>query len=74
MSMTPRKFAAAASSAKLIVPARITRLILPCHSCTLNATVYPPPPVRARFEMERVYTSDELRVFNRAWQRFKTGQ
>ena len=39
-----------------------------------NAAVYPPPAVRARFEMERVYTSDEMRVFTRAWQRFKTGQ
>jgi putrescine transport system substrate-binding protein len=39
-----------------------------------NAAVYPPPAVRARFEMERVYTSDELRAFTRAWQRFKTGQ
>jgi putrescine transport system substrate-binding protein len=39
-----------------------------------NAIVYPPPEVRARMELERVYTADELRVFNRAWQRFKTGQ
>ena len=39
-----------------------------------NVTVYPPPDVRARFEMERVYSSDEMRTFNRAWQRFKTGR
>jgi hypothetical protein len=39
-----------------------------------NIIVYPPAEVRARFEMERVYTSDELRTFNRAWQRFSTGQ
>jgi putrescine transport system substrate-binding protein len=39
-----------------------------------NSIVYPPAEVRARFEMERVYTSDELRLFNRAWQRFRTGQ
>jgi putrescine transport system substrate-binding protein len=39
-----------------------------------NIIVYPPAEVRARFEMERVYTMDELRTFNRAWQRFRTGQ
>jgi putrescine transport system substrate-binding protein len=39
-----------------------------------NIIVYPPADVRARFETERVYTSDELRSFNRAWLRFKTGQ
>jgi putrescine transport system substrate-binding protein len=39
-----------------------------------NAIVYPPPDVRARFETERVYTPEELRTFNRAWQRFRTGQ
>jgi putrescine transport system substrate-binding protein len=38
-----------------------------------NGIVYPPAEVRARFDMERVYTSDELRIFNRAWQRFRTG-
>jgi hypothetical protein len=36
--------------------------------------VYPPAAVRERLELERVYTPDELRAFNRAWQRFKTGQ
>jgi putrescine transport system substrate-binding protein len=39
-----------------------------------NAIVYPPAEVRARFETERVYTPDDLRTFNRAWQRFRTGQ
>jgi putrescine transport system substrate-binding protein len=39
-----------------------------------NAIVYPPAEVRARFEMERVYTAVELRLFNRTWQRFRTGQ
>lgn len=39
-----------------------------------NAVVYPPPAVRARFELERVYSPEEVRVFSRAWQRFKSGQ
>ncbi len=39
-----------------------------------NSIVYPPAEVRARFEMERVYTTDELRTFNRVWQRFRSGQ
>jgi len=39
-----------------------------------NGIVYPPAEVRARFAIERVYTPDELRTFNRAWQRFRTGQ
>jgi putrescine transport system substrate-binding protein len=43
-------------------------------SLRANSIVYPPAEVRARFETERVYSSDELRVFNRAWQRFRTGQ
>jgi putrescine transport system substrate-binding protein len=42
-------------------------------SMRANGIVYPPAEVRSRFEMERVYTSDELRIFNRAWQRFRTG-
>jgi putrescine transport system substrate-binding protein len=42
-------------------------------SMRTNGIVYPPAEVRARFEMERVYTSDELRIFNRIWQRFRTG-
>jgi putrescine transport system substrate-binding protein len=43
-------------------------------SMRANSIVYPPAEVRARFETERVYTTDELRIFNRAWQRFRTGQ
>jgi putrescine transport system substrate-binding protein len=43
-------------------------------STRANGIVYPPAEVRARFELERTYTSDELRIFNRAWQRFRTGQ
>ena len=39
-----------------------------------NTVVYPTPAVRARFELERLYTPEEMRVFSRAWQRFKTGQ
>jgi len=39
-----------------------------------NSIVYPPAAVRDRMELERVYSPDELRAFNRAWQRFKTGQ
>ncbi len=43
-------------------------------SLRTNAIVYPSAEVRARFELERVYTAEEMRAFNRAWQRFKTGQ
>jgi putrescine transport system substrate-binding protein len=43
-------------------------------SMRANSIVYPPAEVRARFEMERIYTTDELRTFNRTWQRFRTGQ
>jgi len=43
-------------------------------SMRANNIVYPPAEVRARFETERVYTTDELRIFNRVWQRFRTGQ
>jgi putrescine transport system substrate-binding protein len=43
-------------------------------SLRANGIVYPPPEIRERFEIERQYTSDELRTFTRAWQRFKTGQ
>jgi putrescine transport system substrate-binding protein len=43
-------------------------------STRANGIVYPPSEVRARFEMERIYTTDELRIFNRAWQRFRTGE
>jgi putrescine transport system substrate-binding protein len=43
-------------------------------SLRANNIVYPPAEIRARFEMERIYSSDEMRTFNRAWQRFKTDQ
>lgn len=39
-----------------------------------NVVIYPPASVRARFQTERVYSAEELRIFNRAWQRFSTGQ
>jgi putrescine transport system substrate-binding protein len=42
-------------------------------SMRANTIIYPPAEIRARFEMERIYTSDELRIFNRAWQRLRTG-
>jgi len=38
-----------------------------------NPAVFPPPQVRARFLLGRVYTPEETRAFTRAWQRFKTG-
>jgi len=38
-----------------------------------NPIVYPAAPIRARFELERSYSPEEVRVFLRAWQRFKTG-
>jgi putrescine transport system substrate-binding protein len=43
-------------------------------SLRANNIVYPPAEVRSRFATERVYTTDELRIFNRTWQRFRTGQ
>jgi putrescine transport system substrate-binding protein len=38
-----------------------------------NAAVYPPPEVRQRFELQRVYSADEIRSFSRAWLQFKSG-
>jgi len=38
-----------------------------------NLAVYPPPDVRERFELPRVYTADEVRRFTRAWLQFKSG-
>jgi putrescine transport system substrate-binding protein len=38
-----------------------------------NAAVYPPPDVRQRFELQRVYAADEIRSFSRAWLQFKSG-
>jgi putrescine transport system substrate-binding protein len=37
-----------------------------------NTIIYPPPEVRERFELQKVYTPDEMRVFNRAWLEFKS--
>lgn len=38
-----------------------------------NQAVYPPPEVRQRFDLQRVYSADEIRSFSRAWLRFKSG-
>jgi len=38
-----------------------------------NPAVFPPPVVRARMQLGRVYTPEETRTFLRAWQRFKVG-
>ena len=37
-----------------------------------NTVIYPPAEVRARFELQKVYTPDEARIFNRAWLEFKS--
>lgn len=39
-----------------------------------NGIIYPPAAVRARFDTGRVYSSEEMRIFTRAWQRFSSGQ
>jgi len=36
-----------------------------------NQAVYPPAEVRRQFELQRVYSPDEIRSFTRAWLRFK---
>jgi putrescine transport system substrate-binding protein len=38
-----------------------------------NAVIYPPPEVRERFELQKVYTPEEARAFDRAWLVFKSG-
>jgi len=38
-----------------------------------NTLIYPPPSIRNRFELQRVYTPDETRAFTRAWLLFKSG-
>jgi len=38
-----------------------------------NTVIYPPSEVRERFELQKVYTADEMRIFNRAWLEFKSG-
>jgi putrescine transport system substrate-binding protein len=39
-----------------------------------NTVIYPPADVRERFELQKVYSPDEVRAFNRAWLEFKSGQ
>jgi putrescine transport system substrate-binding protein len=38
-----------------------------------NTLIYPPPAIRNRFELQRLYTPDETRAFTRAWLLFKSG-
>jgi hypothetical protein len=38
-----------------------------------NAVIYPPAEIRERFELQKVYSPDEARVFDRAWLEFKSG-
>jgi putrescine transport system substrate-binding protein len=38
-----------------------------------NVLIYPPPAIRNRFELQRVYTAEETRAFTRAWLLFKSG-
>jgi putrescine transport system substrate-binding protein len=39
-----------------------------------NTIIYPPAEVRARFELQKVYTPEESRAFDRAWLDFKSGR
>ena len=39
-----------------------------------NTVIYPPAAVRARLQLQQVYTPEEMRTFNRAWLDFKSGQ
>jgi putrescine transport system substrate-binding protein len=38
-----------------------------------NTVIYPPVATRDRFELQKVYSPDEARAFNRAWLEFKSG-
>ena len=38
-----------------------------------NTVIYPPPKIRDRLELQKVYTPEEARAFSRAWQQFKSG-
>jgi putrescine transport system substrate-binding protein len=38
-----------------------------------NTIIYPPPAVRSRLELQRLYTPEETRSFTRAWLLFKSG-
>jgi len=39
-----------------------------------NTVIYPPAAVRARFELQKVYSPEEARIFSRAWLNFTSGQ
>ncbi len=39
-----------------------------------NPIVHPPPAIRSRFDPGHLYSTDEVRAFTRAWQRFSTGE
>jgi putrescine transport system substrate-binding protein len=38
-----------------------------------NPVIYPPHEVRERFELQKAYSPDEVRIFSRAWLQFKAG-
>jgi putrescine transport system substrate-binding protein len=38
-----------------------------------NAVIYPPSDVRDRLELQKVYSPEEARAFNRTWLEFKSG-
>ena len=38
-----------------------------------NPLIYPSAAVRDRFELQKAYTPDEVRLFSRAWLQFKSG-
>jgi putrescine transport system substrate-binding protein len=37
-----------------------------------NIVIYPPSKVRDRFELQKIYTAEEARAFNRVWLQFKS--
>jgi putrescine transport system substrate-binding protein len=38
-----------------------------------NTLIYPPPAIRNRLELQRVYSPEETRAFTRGWSMFKSG-
>jgi len=38
-----------------------------------NTIIYPPPAIRSRLELQRLYAPEEMRSFTRAWLLFKSG-
>jgi putrescine transport system substrate-binding protein len=38
-----------------------------------NTLIYPPPAIRSRLELQKVYSPEETRAFTRAWSMFKSG-